>query len=248
MKIFIDAGHGGTSIGASYNGRKEQDDTLRLALAVRELLIKQGVEVRMSRETDVDTDIYSFCKAANEWGADYLLSIHRNAAAKPNTASGVEAWVYSKCEKGGTTWEMAADIVDNICSAAKWDNRGVQLGAPAYSDFGCNRYTNMSSCLLEVGFVDSDEDNMIFDDKFRDIALAIAKGLMSAVGLIYIVPGDVDGDGTASSSDARTVLRAAVALEKLTDEQKKAADMDGDGKITSADARLILRGAVDIKE
>ena len=35
-KIIVDAGHGGYDGGASYNGRLEKDDTLKLALAVGE--------------------------------------------------------------------------------------------------------------------------------------------------------------------------------------------------------------------
>jgi N-acetylmuramoyl-L-alanine amidase len=40
MKIFIDPGHGGSSIGATYKGRKEQDDCLRLSLKIEEFLLK----------------------------------------------------------------------------------------------------------------------------------------------------------------------------------------------------------------
>ena len=32
VKIVIDAGHGGYDAGATYNGRREKDDTLALAL------------------------------------------------------------------------------------------------------------------------------------------------------------------------------------------------------------------------
>ena len=34
VKVYIDAGHGGNSIGASYNGRLEQDDTLRMSTRI----------------------------------------------------------------------------------------------------------------------------------------------------------------------------------------------------------------------
>ena len=39
-KVAIDAGHGGSDYGATYNGRSEKDDNLRLALAVGEILEK----------------------------------------------------------------------------------------------------------------------------------------------------------------------------------------------------------------
>ncbi len=63
--------------------------------------------------------------------------------------------------------------------------------------------------------------------------------------LTVILPGDVNGDGEISSSDARWILRACVSKESLPEDwQKKAADIDFDGKITAEDARWILRTAV----
>ncbi|MBQ9945607.1 MAG: leucine-rich repeat protein [Clostridia bacterium] len=63
-----------------------------------------------------------------------------------------------------------------------------------------------------------------------------------------IVPCDNDGDGTVSSSDARTALRAAVGLDKLSDWQIAASDVEEPEKkeISSADARYILRAAVGL--
>ena len=67
---------------------------------------------------------------------------------------------------------------------------------------------------------------------------------------IVIVPCDNDGDGTVSSSDARTALRAAVCLDKLSDWQITASDVQElniKKEITSADARHILRAAVGLE-
>lgn len=244
MKIFIDAGHGGNSIGASYNGRKEQDDTLRLAKAVRDILLTQNdVEVMLSREDDTNPTITERAVAANVWGADYFISIHRNAFS-PNKAQGVEAWVYSRVKIGGETFNKAKNIVDKVCEKTGFIDRGVKVGAPSYADFGVNRLTKMNSCLFEAGFIDSDKDNAVFDTMFSEMALAIAEGLMEAVGLTYIAPvilGDADGDGKVTASDARLILRAAVGLEEVPLE---AGDFDGDGKITASDARAALRTSV----
>ena len=45
VKIILDAGHGGFDNGASYMGRAEKDDALRLALAVGEKLEQDGYDV-----------------------------------------------------------------------------------------------------------------------------------------------------------------------------------------------------------
>lgn len=244
MKIYIDAGHGGDSVGATYKGRKEQDDCLRLALRVREILLTQNdVEVKLSRLGNTNPEISVRCREANTWGADYFCSVHRNAFT-PNRAKGVEAWVYSKVETGGETYKKAENITKTLCENTGFEYRGIKKGAPSYADFGVNRLTKMSSCLLEVGFIDSDADNKIFDEKFEEMALSLAKGLMSAVGLKYknpVIKGDVDGDGKVTAADARNILRASVGLEEIPLE---VGDIDGDGKITAADARTALQQSV----
>ena len=183
-KIYIDAGHGGDSIGAVYKNRKEQDDCLKLALAVGKLVQAQGVTVKYSRTTDVNPDLNNRCYEANEWGADYFISIHRNAY-KTEAAQGVEAYIYSKAKAGGPEYTKAKKIVDLVCTSCGFKNRGVKFGAPSYTDFAVNRITTMYSCLLECGFIDSTADNKIFDDKFNVMARAIAEGLCDAVGVTY---------------------------------------------------------------
>ena len=245
VKIFIDPGHGGESIGASYKGRLEQDDCLRLALAVRDILFTQkGVETMLSREDDSDPDLFRRCERANGWGADYFISIHRNAFT-PEGATGVEAWVYSGVETDGITYNKAKTIVDSLSSVTGYRNRGVKKGAPAYRDYAVNRYTKMHSCLLEVGFIDNTKDNTVFDTMFPEIALSIAKSLMENTGLTFIPPvikGDADSDGRVTANDARLILRAAVGLEELEAEK---GDLDGDGSVTAADAREALRLATE---
>ena len=74
--------------------------------------------------------------------------------------------------------------------------------------------------------------------------------LLSAVPLASVsalMMGDVDGDGTLSASDARSVLRASVNLEVLEGDAFKAADVDRDGKLTAADARSVLRASVNLE-
>lgn len=63
----------------------------------------------------------------------------------------------------------------------------------------------------------------------------------------YFSKGDVDGNGTVTSNDARQTLRAAVGLTKLSGMTLFAGDADRDEKITANDARLILRASVGLE-
>ncbi len=242
-KIYIDAGHGGVQPGACNGKRKESDDVLRLALMVQELLSEQDCEVRMSRTKDVDIDIPDRCRDANNWGADYFLSIHRNSASA--SATGNEIWIYSKANN--YTVAKAKVILDAVCKVDGLKNRGVKRGAPSYRDYAVNRDTKMHSALLELGFISNPNDNKVFDAKLKEIALAIAKSVLSVVGGEFVLKGDVDGDGKITAADAREALRGAAQLEELTKKEAFAADMNGDGKVTANDARDILKTAAGVK-
>jgi N-acetylmuramoyl-L-alanine amidase len=91
-RIVIDAGHGGHDPGAQGNGVNESELTLDVATRVSKLLQKQpGVEVVMTRDTDVFVPLEERTAIANREGADLFLSIHANASRNPR-AQGVETY------------------------------------------------------------------------------------------------------------------------------------------------------------
>lgn len=61
------------------------------------------------------------------------------------------------------------------------------------------------------------------------------------------IPGDLDGNGTVTPSDARTALRIAANLETATDDMRAVADINSDGHVTPSDARTILRIAANLE-
>ena len=122
--IMIDAGHGDRDPGAVYNGRQEKDDTLRLALAVGEILQNRGIDVEYTRTTDVYETPYEKAMEANQSGADLFLSIHRNSFPTDNEVSGVEALVYDlsglkleigRCPKE-TVWRVNTAMDDYLAA------------------------------------------------------------------------------------------------------------------------------------
>lgn len=173
--IMIDSGHGGMDNGAVYMGRKEKDDNLRIGLAVGELLEKAGYHVLYTRTTDrYDTPLQK-AQMANNAGADYFISFHRNSGEVPNTYHGAQALVYSDNTR-------ASQIGEAIM------NQLVQLG---FQDLGVVerpglvvlRRTNMPAVLLELGFINNDEDNRIFDEQFDEMADAIVRGIEQSIPL-----------------------------------------------------------------
>jgi N-acetylmuramoyl-L-alanine amidase len=91
-RVVIDAGHGGHDPGAHGNGVTESELTLDVALRLGKLLEKQpGVEVVMTRSTDVFIPLEERTAIANRENADLFLSIHANAS-RNSKARGVETY------------------------------------------------------------------------------------------------------------------------------------------------------------
>ena len=167
---MLDAGHGGRDPGAVYNGRQEKIDTLSLTLAIGQILQERGIDVLYTRTTDIYESPYQKAMEANEAGVDFFISIHRNSFPQDNAVSGVESLVY---DKSGIKLEMAENINEQLEGIGF-----VNLGVKARPGLVVLRRTKMPAVLVEVGFINSDTDNMLFDDNFSDIALAIAEGIL----------------------------------------------------------------------
>lgn len=172
-KIFLDAGHGGAEPGALYQGRREKDDNLNLAMAVGNILKNNGIDVNYTRTTDIYQSPMEKATIANNAGADFFISFHRNAMPVANTGKGVETLVY---DNSGIKQLMGENI------NAELENLGfVNLGVNARPNLVVLRRTNMPAILIETGFINSDEDNALFDNKFPEIAQAIANGILNTL-------------------------------------------------------------------
>lgn len=178
--IMLDAGHGGRDPGIVYNGRQEKNDTLRLVLAIGEILQNNGLEVEYTRTTDTYQSPYEKAMEANNAGVDYFVSIHRNSFPTDNIVSGVESLVYSL---SGTKLKMAENINDQLESVGF-----VNLGVQARPNLVILNRTKMPAVLAEIGFLNSNTDNTLFDNNFNDIAQAIAFGILDTLNKKESIP------------------------------------------------------------
>lgn len=174
-RIAIDAGHGGADPGAVYQGRQEKDDNLKLALAVGERLQNSGLDVYYTRTEDIYQTPYQKAMAANESGADFLVSLHRNSSEYPNQYTGVETLIY---DKNGEKAEIAEDINEELENIG-FRNNGVKI-RPGLVIL---RRSKMPAVLVESGFINSEEDNRLFDEEFDRIADAIADAILKNFSL-----------------------------------------------------------------
>jgi N-acetylmuramoyl-L-alanine amidase len=94
-RIVIDPGHGGHDPGVLGKGLTEATLVLDVALRLEKLLQKEtGVEVVLTRRTDVYVPLEERTEIANRQNADMFLSIHANASRNTD-ARGIETFFLS---------------------------------------------------------------------------------------------------------------------------------------------------------
>lgn len=167
MLILFDYGHGGTDPGATYKGRKESDDVLRLGQAVAKTLREQGFKVDETRTTNKYLTLQQRVKIEHQKKYDYFISFHRNAF-KPEIATGVEVYIYQPSSKAKPLAEQIQNSLVNI----GYRNRGIKT-----ANFYVLKHTKAPAILVEVGFIDNTKDNKLFDTKFNEITNAIASAI-----------------------------------------------------------------------
>ena len=168
-RIIMDAGHGGRDSGAVFGDRVEKDDNLEMTLAVGKLLEEMGYDVVYTRQEDIYQSPIQKARTANELGGDLFVSIHRNSSATPNQYQGVESLIYSE---GGFPQEVAENINEELEKVGY-----INLGIEERPRLVVLNSTQMPAVLVEVGFINSEADNLLFVESFEETAGAIATGI-----------------------------------------------------------------------
>ena len=131
--VVIDAGHGGKDPGAGLGPLKEKDLVLRLALALRDELLRQGgVRVALTREDDRYLLLPVRPDIARRLQADLFISIHADSTEVGTGARGATVYVLS--DKGSNevaeriaARENAVDEVNGIRITDQSDSVGAIL-------------------------------------------------------------------------------------------------------------------------
>jgi len=176
INMCFDFGHGGSDSGASYKGRFEKIDTLKLGMAVAKEVRRHGVKVDETRTADKTMSLSARSSFERRKNYDYFISFHRNAF-KPEAASGVETFTFTR--QTAKARSLATKIQKNLV-AVGFKDRGVKK-----ANFHVLRETRSPAVLIEVGFIDNSRDNKIFDSKFNEIVKAITRAILDEVGVKY---------------------------------------------------------------
>ena len=177
MKVFLNPGHDrelDSGAVSPWTGLREADVvwnvTTGIDNSIQHILENNGVETEVFQYDSLS----EICSAANNSGADYFVSIHCNAF---NTvAKGTEVEAFSASTTGG---ELAQSIQKSIVSMLGTVDRGVK----EHPEFYVLRNTDMPACLVEMAFIDNQEDEALLQNNLDAFAKAIAKGILNFIGM-----------------------------------------------------------------
>lgn len=241
FKIALTAGHYKYTAGKRCMKSLDPNETRewilnnRIADKVEALLSQNytGYELLRTDDTTGEKNISLNARtnAANNFKADFYLSIHHNAGINGGNGGGIVAYVYTKPSADSVEWQKC--LYNALIEATGL--KGNRVSPLAKANLHEVRETSMPAVLLELGFMDSAADvPIILTEEFADkCASAIVKVLAERGKL---VPKSAD----TSAGNLYRVQVGAYSKRENAEAMLKKIKMAG-----FADAFIKVSGAAD---
>ncbi|WP_394867500.1 N-acetylmuramoyl-L-alanine amidase family protein [Paraclostridium bifermentans] len=174
-KLVIDLGHGSSDPGAiGQAGTCEANVVLSIGKELNENLKGLDLDIKFTRLSDKFIPLRERARIANEFGADYFLSIHINSVSD-KSVRGVEVWEYSMGIKKLDNFSNG--LCEDISKLFNIRNRGIKLS----KKLSVLKHTKMPAALVEVDFISNIEGEKALKDSnnIKAIALAIRNNLIN---------------------------------------------------------------------
>jgi N-acetylmuramoyl-L-alanine amidase len=165
--IYLDAGHGGYDLGASYFGISEKSLTLAIQSRVKAKLESEGYQVVTTRTSDTYVDLTDRSRAANASESDIFVSIHINASGS-SAAQGIETYYYQPYAEypsrinvtyhANPTRLSMSDTLANAIQSSLINATGAQNQGVKRQTFAVLRETTAPAVLLELGFLSNPQE------------------------------------------------------------------------------------------
>lgn len=213
LVIVLDPGHGGVDGGATTGGILEKNVNLTIAKYMQAALNEYyGVEVYLTRDTDVYLSHLERVEIAASYDADIFISIHANSSTS-SSANGVEVIYqnsnfisnYDSDISYTQLKALAQNIQDSLVDIGLYD-RGIYIRmsenntrytdgslADYYSVLCESKFAGIPAMIVEHGFVSNTSDRTTYlstDAQLKSLAMADVEAIVETLGL-SIVGADI---------------------------------------------------------
>ena len=175
--VVIDAGHGGSDVGAiASDGTLEKDIVLAIAQKVKSLNKDENVKIILTRNADVLPDLKSRTELSNNEHADLFLSIHVNTATVKGTTgknpTGIDIYIPKKNKTFYSENRILASLLLNYFSQLYAVDNSIKQTDKAW----VLENSNCPSALIECGYISNKKDlsfmkNPVNQEKIANVIL-----------------------------------------------------------------------------
>lgn len=190
FKLALNAGHGKGTAGKRCMKKLDKNETREWVLNSR---ICEKIEVKLKAYSgcdllrlddptgNKDIALKKRTDAANNFDADFYLSIHHNAGVEGGSGGGIETYVYTKASKESKEWQNS--LYRALINYT--DLKGNRSDGTRSKNLHECRESKMPCVLIECGFMDSKTDvPIILSNKFAEqVANACVEVIVKKAGL-----------------------------------------------------------------
>ena len=184
--IVVDPGHGGNDPGkVGVTGVLEKDINLQVAVMLGEYLEKKGIDVLLTRETDISlaeegasstqvSDLKNRVEIIEKASPEMAVSIHQNSYTD-SSVSGAQVFYYGQSTEGQRLAEaVQAGLIEILDSSNKRE-------AKANESYYILKRTSVPTVIVECGFLSNpEEESLLQDEEYQNkIVEAIYQGIQT---------------------------------------------------------------------
>ncbi|HYE81390.1 MAG TPA: N-acetylmuramoyl-L-alanine amidase [Clostridia bacterium] len=181
VRLVLDAAQGGAACddNKGITGLREKDVNLDIILKLGSLLMAQGAEVFLTRDSDASLVLSDRAAISNRKKPDFFLSVGQNSF--PNsTASGTETYYYRGDSQGE---KLSRLITEELSKSLGLKNRGART-----AEFYLLREVKASAVIVQLLYISNPEDEkLLADQSFREAAAA---AIFRAIRKFYDILGN----------------------------------------------------------
>ena len=224
FKIALDAGHGLYTAGKRCLKSIDKNETRewflndRICDKVEKMLASyEGYSLIRVDDTTGKTDVSlaDRVKKANNFGADFYLSVHHNAGINGGSGGGIMSIIYTKASETSAKYQKI--IYDELIKETGF--KGNRTSPMPKQDLYVCRHTTMPAVLIECGFMDSTTDvPVILSETFAESAAeGIVKALVEIGKLTKKQSGFTDIKGHFAEESIRDLASMGIVSGKTKD-------------------------------
>jgi N-acetylmuramoyl-L-alanine amidase len=166
ITVVIDAGHGGSDLGATSDGNFEKIIVSQIAEKIKSLNENKNITILLTRSSDELITLEKRTEYINSVKPDLVLSLHINANPN-NEKSGVESYVSDK-----SSFYEKSNAIANQLNASLAKNNSLKVSKTKLAPFHILKKSEAPAVLVELGYLTNTKDRKYLTDETEQNAIA----------------------------------------------------------------------------